>query len=60
MAANAGMGEIAEPPALVPKAIIAALENREFHVFPDTMSRQIGAAYAGFAGSVVEANMTGG
>jgi NAD(P)-dependent dehydrogenase (short-subunit alcohol dehydrogenase family) len=60
MAANAGMGEIAEPPALVPQAIIAALENREFHVFPDSMAQQIGGAYAGFAGSVVEANLMAG
>ncbi len=27
----------------------------EFHVFPDSMAKQIGAAYAGFAAGVIEA-----
>jgi hypothetical protein len=27
----------------------------DFHVFPDSMARQIGEAYAGFAAGVIEA-----
>lgn len=57
MATNAGPGEIAEPPTLVPKAIIAALENRKLHVLPNTMARRVGEACAGFASSVVEAKL---
>lgn len=60
MADNAGLGEIAEPAELVPQAIIAAIESGEFHVFPDTMARQVGAAYQEFARNVVEANLMEG
>ncbi len=45
----AGLTEIAEPPELVAEAIVAALKAGQFHVFPDTMAKQIGAAYEGFA-----------
>jgi NAD(P)-dependent dehydrogenase (short-subunit alcohol dehydrogenase family) len=60
MADSAGLAEIAEPAELVPRAIIEALEAGEFHVFPDTMARQIGAAYRGFARDVVEADLMEG
>jgi short-subunit dehydrogenase len=60
MAANAGLGEFAEPAELVSKAIIEALESSEFHVFPDSMAKQIGAAYHDFASNIVEANMMDG
>jgi NAD(P)-dependent dehydrogenase (short-subunit alcohol dehydrogenase family) len=56
MAVTAGLGEIAEPPQVVPEAIMAALESGEFHVFPDTMAKQIGSAYQSFATNIVEAN----
>jgi NAD(P)-dependent dehydrogenase (short-subunit alcohol dehydrogenase family) len=58
MAKDAGLDEIAEPAKLVPQAIIAALENDEFHAFPDTI--QVGDAYRSYATGVVEANMMEG
>ena len=55
----AGLSEIAEPPEVVAEAIFAALKAGEFHVFPDSMARQIGEAYRSFAQNVVEADKTG-
>ncbi|NEQ68758.1 MAG: SDR family oxidoreductase [Symploca sp. SIO2D2] len=60
MSSAAGFAEIAEPPSLVPKAIIEALQGDDFHVFPDSMAKQIGGAYQSFAENVVEATMTEG
>lgn len=60
MANELGIGEIAEPAELVPQAIIAALEAGEFHAFPDTMAKQVGAAYKDFSTNVVEANLMEG
>jgi len=60
MGSSAGFDEIAEPPELVPQAIIAALESGDFHAFPDTMATQIGAAYQDFATNIVEANLMEG
>ena len=60
MANAAGLTEIAEPPELVAEAIIAALQKGEFHVFPDSMAQQIGAAYQSFAQDVVEADLSEG
>ncbi len=57
MANSAGLGEIAESPKLVADAIFEAIENKEFHAFPDSMAKQVGAAYDSFAKSVVEASM---
>lgn len=54
----AGLTEIAEPPALVADGIIKALQAGDFHVFPDSMAKQIGSAYKSFAENVVEANMS--
>ena len=56
----AGLTEIAEPPTLVAEAIIEALKTGEFHVFPDSMAKQIGSAYQSFAKNVVEVNMSEG
>ena len=56
----AGLSEIAEPPELVGEAIVAALKAGDFHVFPDSMAKQIGGAYQSFAENVVEAEMTEG
>ncbi|MGF1498787.1 MAG: SDR family oxidoreductase [Elainellaceae cyanobacterium] len=56
----AGLTEIAEPPSLVAEGIIEALKAGEFHVFPDTMAKQIGDAYSSFAKNVVEADMMEG
>lgn len=60
MANSAGLGEIAEPAELVPQAIIAALESGDFHAFPDTMAKQVGAVYQDFATNIVEANLMEG
>lgn len=57
MARGAGMGEMAEPAALVPQAIMQAMQNGDFHAYPDTMAKQIGEAYQSFAKGVVEANL---
>jgi NAD(P)-dependent dehydrogenase (short-subunit alcohol dehydrogenase family) len=57
MANAAGLGEIAEPPSLVADAIFQALHDGAFHAYPDTMAKQIGAAYQSFADGVVEASM---
>jgi NAD(P)-dependent dehydrogenase (short-subunit alcohol dehydrogenase family) len=56
----AGLSEIAEPASLVGEAIIAALRDGEFHAFPDSMAKQVGAAYADFARNVVEADFSEG
>ena len=60
MGNSAGLGEIAEPPELVPQAIIAALESGDFHAFPDTMAKQVAAVYRDFATNIVEANLMEG
>lgn len=57
MANDAGLGEIAEPPSLVADAIFQALQEGAFHAYPDTMAKQVGAAYQSFAESIVEASM---
>ncbi|MEO0448119.1 MAG: SDR family oxidoreductase [Verrucomicrobiota bacterium] len=56
----AGLTEIAEPPELVAEALIEAIASGTFHVFPDSMARQIGGAYQSFAENVVEADMSEG
>ncbi|MES9924683.1 MAG: SDR family oxidoreductase [Candidatus Thiodiazotropha endolucinida] len=60
MATHAGLGEIAEPAELVPQAIINALEIDEFHAFPDSMAKQVGAVYHDFASNIVEADLMEG
>ncbi|MEQ8788233.1 MAG: SDR family oxidoreductase [Pirellulaceae bacterium] len=60
MADDAGLTEMAEPPALVGDGIFTALKAGRFHLFPDSMAKQVGAAYADFAEDVVEAELTEG
>ena len=55
MAVAAGIQDIAEPPALVGEAILAAFKSGDFHVFPDSMAREYGKAYASYAKDVIEA-----
>lgn len=55
MADTAGLTEIAEPASLVGDSLVDALEKEYFHAFPDTMAKQLGAAYASFAENVIEA-----
>lgn len=57
MANAAGLGDIAEPPSLVAEGIIAALAAGDFHLFPDSFAKQVGAAYKSFADNVVNADM---
>lgn len=57
MAAAAGLEEIAEPPSLVANAIFDALASGRFHVWPDSMAKQIGGAYQSFAENIVEADL---
>lgn len=58
MADEAGLAEIAEPASLVAEAMIQSLQAGEFHAYPDSMAKQVGAAYASFAGNVIEADMS--
>lgn len=58
MSSAAGLGAIAEPPVIVANGVIEALQTGEFHVFPDTMAKQIGGTYQSFAKNVVEVTMT--
>jgi NAD(P)-dependent dehydrogenase (short-subunit alcohol dehydrogenase family) len=60
MSADAGFGDMAEPAVLVPQAIITALASNEFHSYPDSMAKQIGAAYQSFASNIVDANLMEG
>lgn len=55
MGSAAGFDAIAEPASLVSDAILDAMRTGRFHVFPDTMAKQIGAAYESFARDVIEA-----
>lgn len=57
MARKAGLGDIAESPSLVGEGIITALKDGKFHLFPDTMAKQIGEIYQPFAVNIVEANI---
>ena len=60
MADSAGFDEIAEPPSLVADGIVSALAAGEFHLWPDTMARQIGGAYESFATNIVNVDITEG
>ncbi len=55
MGDSAGLTDIAEPAELVPRTTIEAIAEGRFHVFPDTMAKQIGEAYRAFAENVIEA-----
>ncbi len=57
MATAAGLEDIAEPPSLVANAIFDALAEGHFHVWPDSMAKQIGGAYQSFAENVIEADL---
>lgn len=57
MVIEAGLGDMpSDPPAVVGESIVAALKSGDFHVFPDTMAKQIGDAYQTFADAVIEAS----
>ena len=52
-----GFDEMTESPSLVSEGIIDALESGEFHIFPDTLAKQIGEQYENFAKNIVEVNL---
>lgn len=60
MGHDAGFDEIAEPATIVSDAIVQAMNNDDFHVFPDTMAKQIESAYQGYAENIVMANLMEG
>lgn len=53
MAHSAGLDEIADSPTTVVDALLQAFSSGDFHVFPDKMAKQIGAAYDSFAKEVI-------
>ena len=60
MANTAGFTEIGEPPSVVSERIVAALTTGDFHLFPDSMAKQIGDAYHSFAENIIEVNLMEG
>lgn len=60
MADQAGIAGMAEPPSLVGDGIVASLKSGDFHLFPDSMAKQVGAVYRSFAENVVEASLMEG
>lgn len=60
MADDAGLTEMAEPPSLVADGIVAALAAGDFHLFPDSMAKQVGDAYQSFADNVIDAELSEG
>ncbi|QDT10855.1 SDR family oxidoreductase [Planctomycetes bacterium K23_9] len=57
MGQEAGFGDMAASPSLVATAIFDAIAEGLFHVWPDPMAEQVGAAYQSFAENVVESDM---
>lgn len=57
MAVAAGFGDSNSSPTLVAVAIFDAIAEGRFHVWPDPLAEQIGAAYQAFAENIVEADM---
>ncbi|QDU44275.1 putative oxidoreductase [Symmachiella dynata] len=57
MGQEAGFGDMAASPSLVATATFDAIAEGHFHVWPDPMAEQVGAAYQSFAENVVEADM---
>lgn len=54
MATNAGVVEMAEPASIVSEGIVTALENGDFHLFPDTMAKQFWSQYQGYAETIID------
>ena len=58
MGKEAGFEEGAAAPAsVVADAIVAGIENGEFHAFTDDMAKMIGDAYSGYAENIVNVNL---
>lgn len=58
MANDAGLSEVAEPPSLVADAIFESLAEGRFHAWPDSMAKDLGAAFQSFAENVIESDMS--
>ena len=58
MGRDAGFEDVAEPASQVGEALVNAMRKGEFHVWTDTMAREIGGAYEGFGTGVVEADFS--
>ncbi len=58
MGDQVGFGDAADSPEKVAKGIVDALAAGDFHLFPDSMAKDVGAAYASFAENVIEAEMS--
>lgn len=54
MATNAGLSHVAEPATLVSEGIIRSLKSGDFHLFPDSVARDLGEKYQGFAQSSIQ------
>ncbi|WP_438971011.1 SDR family oxidoreductase [Methylophaga sp.] len=54
MANEAGLSDIAEPTRLVAEGIIESLRKGEFHLFPDSMAKELWSVYERFARQVIE------
>lgn len=54
MANDAGIGDYAESPSLVAEGIVTALRDGAFHVFPDSMAKELERYYRSYAESVIE------
>jgi len=60
MGQQAGFDEMADPPETVAEGIVASLKSGDFHCFPDSMAKDVGAAYESFAKQVVVADISEG
>ncbi len=57
MARDGGFDERAEPATVVASAIADALNAGRFHVFPDSIARQLGGEYENFAANIIETEL---
>ncbi len=54
MANDAGFADSAEPASVVADGLFEALQNKSFHVFPDSLAKQFWQGYQGYARAVIE------
>ncbi len=54
MGKEAGFEGHGEPPSVVAEGIVSSLKSGAFHLFPDSMAKEMGEAYESFANSVIE------
>lgn len=56
MAAVAGFEGMGDPASMVSEGIVESLKAGDFHLFPDTLAKNFGTAYASFAQGIIEAD----